>query len=159
MPVIVLHTRIKAPAGRCFDLSLSVDLHKASTEGSNEEAVAGVTKGLMKKGDVVTWRAKHLGIVQHLTTLIPEYDRPRFFISRMKEGTFKKIEHRHIFKEENGITVMTDEFDFEAPFGIIGKLFCALVLTSYMRRLLVKRNEVIKRVAESNEWKHYLNEI
>lgn len=157
MPLITLTTRIHAPAQRCYDLSLSVDLHKASTAGTSEEAVAGVTSGLMCEGDKVTWRAKHFGIIQYMTTIIPECDPPHFFISRMLKGPFKKIEHRHIFREEDGATVMTDEFDFEAPFGIFGKLFSALVLTGYMRRLLLKRNEVIKRVAESGEWKLYLD--
>lgn len=156
MPLITLITRINAPAGRCFRLSLSVDLHKASTAGTNEEAVAGVTSGLMKKGDRVTWRARHFGIVQHLTTVIPEYDPPRFFVSRMERGIFKKIEHRHIFEEKNGVTEMIDEFCFEAPLGALGSLVCSLFLTRYMRRLLEKRNDLIRRVAESDEWKKYL---
>jgi ligand-binding SRPBCC domain-containing protein len=156
MPLITLDTKINAPAERCFYLSLSVDLHKASTAGTNEEAIAGVTSGLMKKNDRVTWRAKHFGIVQHLTTVIPEYDPPHFFISRMVKGTFKKIEHKHIFNEEAGVTTMRDEFLFEAPMGILGQLASALVLTRYMRTLLEKRNDLIKRVAESEEWKKYL---
>lgn len=156
MPLITLTTKINAPAQRCFDLSLSVDLHKASTGGTNEEAVAGVLRGLMKKGDRVTWRAKHLGIVQHLTTVIPEYDPPHYFVSRMEKGAFRKIEHKHIFSEENGITTMTDEFYFEAPLGVFGRMFSAIFLKRYMRNLLEKRNELIKKVAETEEWKKFL---
>lgn len=46
MQIIELETRIAAPAMRVFLLSLNVDLHKASTAGTQEEAVAGVTHGL-----------------------------------------------------------------------------------------------------------------
>jgi hypothetical protein len=48
---------------------------------------------------------------------------------------------------------MIDVFEFEAPFGPIGRLFNALFLENYMRKLLIERNEVIKRVAESDEWR------
>ena len=49
-----------------------------------------------------------------------------------------------------------DELEFEAPFGIIGRIFSWLVLTGYMRRFLERRNAVLKRVAESGEWRRYL---
>ena len=43
---------------------------------------------------------------------------------------------------------MTDVFEFESPFGIIGRIFNRLVLTNYMRKFLVNRNQVIKEYAE-----------
>ena len=81
MAKIILHTKINAPAERCFLLSLSVDLHKGSTAQTNEKAIAGVTSGLMKLNDTVTWEAKHLGVVQHFTTKITTYQKPNFFVS------------------------------------------------------------------------------
>ena len=47
MQTITLDTRIAAPSGRCFLLSLSVDLHKASAKQTGEEAIAGVTHVLI----------------------------------------------------------------------------------------------------------------
>jgi len=54
MPVIELKTAIKAPVERCFDLSRSIDLHKISTAHTNEEAIAGVTSGLIGPNEWVT---------------------------------------------------------------------------------------------------------
>jgi hypothetical protein len=45
---------------------------------------------------------------------------------------------------------MTDVFEFESPLGIIGKLFNAIFLTGYLRKFLIKRNEMIKTIAESS---------
>ena len=59
MPLIYLETYIKADIKIVFDLSRSVDLHKISTSHTNEEAIAGITSGLMGLHDTVTWRAKH----------------------------------------------------------------------------------------------------
>lgn len=156
MPVIELKTIIRAPIERCFLLSLSVDLHKSSTKGTDEEAIAGITSGIMKMGDTVTWRAKHFGIYQTLTTKISAYQEPNYFVSEMAKGTFKKIYHQHIF-HPNGIgTAMTDIFDFEVPLGFIGKVFSGNFLKNYMTKFLVQRNQTIKQTAEGEEWKKLL---
>jgi len=46
---------------------------------------------------------------------------------------------------------MSDHFEFESPGGLAGKLFNTLILTRYLARLLKKRNQVIKEVAERRE--------
>ena len=51
-----------------FDLSRSIDLHKLSTVHTNETAIAGRTSGLIGLNESVTWRAKHFGIYQKLTS-------------------------------------------------------------------------------------------
>ena len=156
MASILLRTEIHAPRERCFDLSLSVDIHMASTARTGEKAIAGVNSGLMKLGDVVTWEAKHLGRVQQLTSTISYFDRPHMFVSQMVKGAFARLYHEHIFEERGPITVMIDKFEFDAPFGILGKLAEKLFLTNYMRGFLIERNETIKRVAESDEWRRFL---
>jgi ligand-binding SRPBCC domain-containing protein len=156
MPVIHLITEINAPVERCFDLSRSIDLHLLSTEQTNEKAIAGITHGLIGLGEEVTWRARHFGVYQNLTSRITVYKYPFYFESKMIKGAFKKIDHRHQFEQKDNITVMKDYFDFEAPFGILGKIVSKLVLYSYMKRLLEERNRVIKKIAESEEWKKLL---
>lgn len=156
MPLIELTTFINAPIERCFDLARSIDLHKLSTEGTEEEAIAGVTSGLIGKGQHVTWRARHFGITQTLSSGITVFDRPYHFRDEMIKGPFKSIRHDHLFEQSGDRTLMRDSFYFESPGWIFGKLFNRLVLTRYLRFVLVRRNEMIKRVAEGNEWKKIL---
>ena len=158
MPTIELKTKINAPIERCFLLSLSVDLHLLSTKETNERAISGVTTGLMKLNDVVTWRAKHFGIYQNLTSKIAAYDAPKYFVSEMVKGAFKKLHHQHIFEWTGKETIMTDIFDFKAPFGIFGELFSNYVLKNYLEGFLIKRNNTIKEVAETSKWKSILDE-
>ena len=73
MPRIKLQIHIKAERDIVFDLSRSIDLHKISTEHTNEEAVAGKTSGLISMNESVTWRAKHFGVYQNLTSKITKY--------------------------------------------------------------------------------------
>lgn len=158
MPTIRLTTRINAPVDRCFDLARSIDLHRLSTAGTDEEAVAGVTSGLIGKGERVTWRARHFGVVQTLTSEITLFDRPSRFRDEMVSGVFRSIKHDHLFRQVGNTTVMKDIFRFESPGWIFGRLFNHLVLIRYLRRLLLKRNRVIKKVAESDQWKSLLAE-
>jgi hypothetical protein len=52
---------------------------------------------------------------------------------------------------------MTDTCRFAAPFGPVGWAVERLVLGEYLRGLLVGRGQVIKRVAESDEWRSFLD--
>ncbi len=158
MPKIIITTVINAPIQRCFDLARSIDLHQHTSARTGEKAIAGTTTGLINKGETVTWKAKHFGITQKLMSVISEMNSPFMFEDRMLSGAFKKIQHLHLFEEKEEKTTMTDIFEFESPLGILGKLFNKLVLTMYMNRFLENRNQMIKRIAETNEWKKYLKQ-
>jgi ligand-binding SRPBCC domain-containing protein len=149
MPLIRLETYINAPVERCFDLSLSVDLHRQSVAHTHERPVAGVTSGVMKPGDSVTWEAVHFGIKQHLTSKITAYERPYRFTDEMVKGIFQEITHRHEFVPQPPGTLVTDLFAFRAPLGMLGKLAETLFLTRYMKGLLLMRNRYLKQVAEA----------
>jgi len=158
MPVIHLTTIINAPIQRCFDLARSIDLHQHTSARTYEKAVAGTTSGLINKGETVTWNAKHFWINQALTSEISEMSPPFMFEDKMLRGAFKKIQHRHLFEEKDGQTIMTDVFEFESPLGTLGKLFNTFILTAYMKRFLEERNQMIKLVAETDEWKKYIHQ-
>ena len=156
MPLIHLQTIIKAPQQIVFDLSRSVDLHKASMTHHKEEIVDGIRTGLMNKGDTVKWKATHLWQSRTLKVKLTELEAPHYFADEMIKGDFKKMRHEHEFKKNAEGTLMIDRFYFEAPFGILGQLANFLILKNYMKRLLRERNSTIKQIAESNMANQYL---
>lgn len=149
MPTIRLETYIQAPPERCFDLSLSVDLHAQSQAHARERPIAGVLAGQMRLGDTVTWEAVHFGIKQHLTSRITSYERPARFTDEMVAGIFQELHHTHIFVPQAHGTLMIDLFTFRAPLGMLGRIAEILFLTRYMKGLLLSRNRYLKQVAES----------
>ncbi len=153
-----MDVEIRAPIERVFDLSRSIELHTASTAQTGEHAVAGVTSGLISLGQKVTWRAKHFGIWQNLTSRITVYARPTHFRDSMVRGAFRRFDHDHFFEAKRELTTMRDVFAFAAPFGIIGRMAEWIFLTQYMRRFLESRNALIKEAAETDAWKRFLNE-
>ena len=157
MTALHITTEIEAPIDRVFDLSRSIDLHIGSQSTHRERAVAGRTSGLITLGETVTWSAVHFGIRQRLTTRISAMEPPHFFRDSQERGIFKRFDHDHLFEHENGITVMTDVFDFDAPLGPLGRLAERLVLKRYMTRLLGERNTMIKTAAETDLWQRFLS--
>ena len=158
MPEIKLETIIDAPIERVFDLARSIDLHKLSTKGTNEEAINGKTSGLIELGETVTWRAKHFGLYQKLTVEITEYERPNMFRDIMLKGAFKSMKHTHRFEREGIKTKMIDQFEFESPYGLLGRIANSLFLKKYMTNFLIKRNKELKMFAESDKWRKLINE-
>lgn len=156
MPKIELTTYINSTIEICFDLATSIDLHKLSTSGTNEQAIAGTTSGLIKMNEYVTWEATHFGIRQQLTSKITTYNRPFHFRDEQIKGAFKCIKHDHYFKKNGNEIIMKDVFEFESPYGIFGQLFNKLILTKYLTKFLITRNNLIKDFAESEKWKTIL---
>src|ERR1700736_392423 len=156
-------TVIEAPMERCFDLARSVEVHVLGNVHWGEEAVAldsvsadgvtgSVSAGLIGLGERVTWRARHFGVRQRLTSEITAMDAPRYFQDTMLSGAFRFMQHDHFFRVlEDGRTEMRDVFCFSAPIPLLGWVAERLVLRRYMAALLHERNAVVKRVAESEE--------
>lgn len=156
MPKIELETFIKAEIEICFDLARSIDLHTISTSKTNEKAIDGRTQGLIEADEFVTWEATHFGIRQKLTSKITAFERPFHFRDEQLKGIFKFIKHDHYFEQKKDGVLMKDVFIYEAPFGLIGKVVEQLILTNYLKKFLIERNEVIKDCAESDLYKTLL---
>ena len=156
MAIIRVTTRIEAPPEICFQLALSVDLHMISTQSTQEKIIAGVMTGVLQLGDSVTFRARHFGIWQTLTSKVTELTAPSYFCDVMQRGAFKRMRHEHYFEQAGASTLMRDVFEFESPLGWIGKIVDALILKNYLRRFLLERCSVVKQYAETDAWQNVL---
>jgi ligand-binding SRPBCC domain-containing protein len=123
-----------------FDLSLSIDAHLGSFRHSGEQAIAGVTAGVIGLGEFVTWRARHFGITWTMTSTITEWDRPHRFVDEQRKGPFKSFRHEHRFEPDEQGSLLRDLVEFEAPLGVLGRAVERLVLGRYLRRLIDVRN-------------------
>jgi ligand-binding SRPBCC domain-containing protein len=159
MTSIYLQTRIKAPLEICFHLSRSLDLHQLGARESKEVAVAGRKEGLIESGEFVTWEATHFFIRLRMSVKIVEMHEPLYFKDMMIDGPFASMCHVHKFERDRSATLMTDEFHYEVPFGLAGKIFDKVILRRYMLKLLKRRNSSIRDVAESGTHSQFLNAL
>lgn len=153
METIRLATWIDAPVERCFLLSLSIDLHVASARKTREEVVDGVTTGLIGQGETVTFQGRHFGVRLRHTSRIDVLRPYSYFRDVMVAGSFRHFEHDHHFAPMDDGTRIRDEIQFSTRWGPLGRVLARRRL----RAFLIERNAVIKRVAESEEWRRYLD--
>ena len=143
---------ISAPIERCYDLSLSVELHLRSAASTGERVVGGVSSGVLTLGDHVTWEARHLGLRRRLSMTISVADPPRMFRDEMVSGPFRRLVHDHFFAQADGGTLMHDVLEFSS--GV--RPLDALVLKPHLLRFLLRRNATIKELAEGEGWRDYV---
>ena len=93
---------------------------------------------------------------QELTSRIAAFDPPRHFRDSMVCGAFRRFDHDHFFERRGDLTVMRDRFDFESPMGLLGRVADQLILSRYLKMFLVERNQRIKAMAESGDWRRFL---
>ncbi|MBC5636382.1 SRPBCC family protein [Ornithinibacillus hominis] len=151
MPIIKHEQFILASREVCFDLARNVEIHTKTTSKTKEEAVGGITQGLLRKGDTVTWEATHFGIRQKLTAKVIHMEKPTMFVDVMVKGAFNSFTHTHRFVEKNGGTIMIDIFEYKSPFGIVGIIVDKLFLERYMANFISSRAKELKRIAEDVE--------
>ncbi len=96
----------------------------------------------------VTWEATHFFVKMKLTSLITEFVSPVTFTDEMTNGPFKRMKHQHFFEQHAAYTIMKDEFEYESPLGALGELVDFLILKSYLKKLLERRNGLLKLTAE-----------
>jgi ligand-binding SRPBCC domain-containing protein len=148
LPIIEHSLFIDVPVEVCFDLARNVDIHTKTTAGTKETAVAGVTQGLLEKGDTVTWEATHFGMKQRLTAKVIHMVKPKEFVDIMLKGAFHSFTHKHQFIAESGGTIMIDTFEYKSPFGLIGLVADKMFLEKYMTRFIISRARELKLLAE-----------
>jgi ligand-binding SRPBCC domain-containing protein len=147
---------VQAPIERCFLLSTSVELVQREL---GMRPVRGRTTGLVVSGDIVRWQGWQLGLPMFHESLIDSFAPPVFFRDRMIAGRFATFEHDHNFIDRhNGTVLMSDQLRFTMPFGGLGELTGRAVLVPHIRALMKRRFALLKRLAESEDWRKYLPE-
>lgn len=159
MFVIKDNIHIMAPIERCFLLSTSLALVEREL-GMHPVASADATRtsGLVTGGDRVRWEGWQLGLPQYHVSLISKFEPNRFFQDKMIAGRFRSFQHDHEFTEIGGQVLLKDMIRFSMPLGFAGKLVGKHIMVPHIAGLMRRRFHLLKRIAESEEWRRYLSE-
>ncbi len=153
---IVKSVFVHAPVGLCFDLTRSIEFHVASSKAIGARAIGGKTKGLSEEGDETTWSARFFGIRTSLKTMITGMRINESFEESLVSGFPKQFGHEYSFEVDGHNCAVTDKFEFESGFGILGGVFDSVFLRSKMDFLVQNRLNEIKTAAESERWREFI---
>lgn len=153
------NTHINAPLERVFLLSTSLALVEREL-GMHPVASGGATRteGLVQAGDRIRWQGWQLGMPQYHVSLISAFNPCRFFQDTMVAGRFKYFQHDHEFTEIGGQILLKDTIRFSLPWGYLGRIIGRRIMVKHIHGLMQRRFELLKHIAETNEWRHYLPE-
>lgn len=141
---------IHAPIERCFLLSTHLELVAQTLK------MRTTSHGMVRLDDRVQWRGWKFGLPQKHLSHISAYTRPTYFQDTQEKGRFAHFQHDHWLWETKQGTMLEDEVRFQLSFGVAGKVIAKLILEPHIRRLVRHRFMLLKSVAESEEWRRYL---
>ena len=145
---------IRAPIDRCFALSTNLAVVERTL---GMHPVEGRTAGLVTAGDTVRWEGLQFGFANYHVSLIERetWEPPHFFQDRMIAGRFRSFEHDHSFIETANGTFLDDCIRFTMPLGWAGELVGRMVLVPHILGLMRRRFNLLKQLAETEEWRDY----
>ena len=154
MPRIHQTIFIEAPAERVFDLARNFTLLKKAFDKEQVNSTAAFN--FLGMGDTITIHAKHAGKLRSAMLRITGLQAAGNFVEEQVKGDLQSYRHEHHFKQIDNGTIMIDIIDYDYPRDVIGRLIGKIYFKSYLEKILVKRNELIRKYAESDRWKPLL---
>ena len=146
---------INAPIDRCFLLSTSIEI---VAQTLYMRPVSGQKTGLIQQDSQLLWRGWKFGLPAWHETFITRYERPGFFQDTMGRGMFRHFQHDHRFEDIDGRTLLIDIVRFSMPLGPIGRAMGKYVVVPHVLTTMQKRFQLLKRLAEGDEWRKYFGQ-
>ena len=107
---------------------------------------------VMRSGLEIDYRLRPVPMTQvSWRSRIEAYDPPRSFVDVQLRGPYRRWEHRHTFRAVDGGTQITDEVEYELPFGPLGDLVHRLVVRNQLRHIFDYRAAVLATALQAPE--------
>jgi ligand-binding SRPBCC domain-containing protein len=100
----------------------------------------------MRRGLVIDYRVRVLGVPRHWRSVISEYDPPFSFRDEQVIGPYRRWDHHHRFRPANGGTVIEDVVVYEPPLGPVAALLDRLVIRRQLRDIFDFRHRRIEQL-------------
>jgi ligand-binding SRPBCC domain-containing protein len=146
MPDHVLEFRLLLPAPRVrvFEFFARPENLATITPGWLGFTLLTPAPIMLAAGAVLDYRIRWLGLPFRWRSLIREYDPPYRFVDVQVIGPYARWEHRHMFVEEAGGTVMEDRVTYRLPLGPIGELVHRLGVRRQLEAIFAYRRDRLR---------------
>ncbi len=140
---------IKASQETVFDFHTTVEnILKITPPGIKVTVIRADTP---QKGQEVILRVKQFGFfVSTMQMKFVEFERPHLLSDMQIRGPFKSLFQRRTFTRINeNETLLTDRFEYELPFGFLGKLVQRLFVGKIVETMFEFRQRTTKKLIET----------
>ncbi|HEX6588450.1 MAG TPA: SRPBCC family protein [Longimicrobiales bacterium] len=99
----------------------------------------------MRRGALIDYRLRLMGIPFGWKTEITTWDPPREFVDEQLKGPYRVWRHRHRFRTVAGGTGIEDRVEYALPFGPLGLVALPLVKRQ-LRAIFAHRQRVVAQL-------------
>ena len=142
---------IDRPPEAVFAFHADLSNHPRTSPPQMREQVLKGLEEPLGEGARVVFRARHAGRWQRLEAEIVQWDPPVSFVSRQVRGPFRAWTHRHAFRPFQSGTLLTDQIEYQLPYGILGRLADQLWVGPHLDRFFAYRQSAAKIFLEQEE--------
>lgn len=105
--------------------------------------IVSTSDDAVRQGTQIKYRLRLAGIPMSWTSRITEFLNDSHFADEQITGPYRRWYHRHSFRTVASGVEMTDEVEYELPFGALGRLVHWLVVRHQLRAIFDYRTRVI----------------
>lgn len=100
----------------------------------------------IQEGSTFDYSLKIHGVPCKWRTLIEEWVPNKKFVDRQLKGPYSLWHHQHIFKEQDGGTLMTDKVTYRLPMGFLGDFVAGSWVDGDVKSIFDYREKVVLEI-------------
>jgi ligand-binding SRPBCC domain-containing protein len=105
----------------------------------------------MRRGLVIDYKIRWLGISMKWRSRITVYDPPARFVDMQEIGPYSLWHHLHTFQTVPGGTLVSDEVTYALPLGPLGRIVHAVIVKRQLLGIFRYRQEALKEILGGEE--------
>ena len=142
-------TEIKCSVERAFDFHKDTNNLKLITPPGISVKITSIELPL-KMGSEIILNVKQFGLIRNKWHIkLTDFVQNKLITDTQIKGPFAVWKHKHIFEDKGETTLMTDEIEFELPFGILGEIAYKVFVAKLIRNQFEYRQRITKKILES----------
>jgi hypothetical protein len=107
--------------------------------------ILSVEPNPVRKGTLIQYSLRWRMFPIRWTTEITDWEPPRRFVDLQLRGPYKLWRHEHRFTVEGNGTLISDEVQYELPFGVLGRIGHAIKVKSDVEVIFAYRKKAVDR--------------
>ncbi len=137
---------VPRPLNEVFDFFSKAENLQQLTPPWLHFRILSVDPAPVRKGTLIRYSLRWRIFPIRWKTEILEWEPSQRFVDLQLKGPYKLWHHEHRFIAEGGGTRITDEVQYELPFGILGSIAHTLKVRRDVETIFAYRTEVVNRL-------------
>jgi ligand-binding SRPBCC domain-containing protein len=148
---IIRESIIRLPIEEVFDFFSNAENLNLLTPGKLNFKILTPLPVKMEKGTLIDYKISIMGIPFKWRTEITDWEPPFRFVDIQLKGPYKVWIHEHVFKKENGYTIVTDKVNYKSKGWILEPVIQKLFIEKKLEEIFDYREKKLKLIFKDDK--------